>query len=263
MNDMSVSLGIENYYEIYGEGQPILFIHGSYASTSTWKKLVEELSKNHKCILFKLPGHCGLPDPVDFDKPTVKTEFALLDGIIQKECPQGFHLVGHSYGGVVALALALEQIWPVLGMTLYEPVSTWVLDLVQEKKALQLLRDFLNDYIPKAKQGMPVGGDVIDFWCHAPVFNHFPEGVREQLLLLQKNNLRHWSICTQASYNQDNLNALSIPVSLVVGSESSPVAHAIIHALEHLLPSAEARCIQGANHLLVTTHKDACLAAMW
>ncbi len=40
-------MNIESYYEQQGSGPPIVFTHGSYATTSTWKKIVEQLSTEY------------------------------------------------------------------------------------------------------------------------------------------------------------------------------------------------------------------------
>ena len=70
---------LSDHYQLTGSGSPIVFVHGSYATTSTWKKMIEQLSARHTCIAIKLPGHCGTPDPQDFDAPTIETELKLIE----------------------------------------------------------------------------------------------------------------------------------------------------------------------------------------
>ena len=54
-----------------GAGEPIVFVHGSYATPSAWKKLMESLAPTHHCIAVRLPGHGGMPDPQDFEAPSI------------------------------------------------------------------------------------------------------------------------------------------------------------------------------------------------
>jgi pimeloyl-ACP methyl ester carboxylesterase len=75
-------MDINKYYVEQGTGSPIVFIYGSYATTSTWKKMVEHLSNNHRCILIKLPGHCGTPDLKDFSNPCVETELSIIEKVV-------------------------------------------------------------------------------------------------------------------------------------------------------------------------------------
>jgi len=87
------------YYEQQGSGSPIIFIHGSYATTSTWKKIVQQLANTHHCISIKLPGHSGMPDPDDFSAPNINTELHIIESVVTKLTNQPIHLIGHSFGG--------------------------------------------------------------------------------------------------------------------------------------------------------------------
>lgn len=265
-------MDVSQYYETVGQGEPVFFIHGSYASTSTWRKMVERVSLTHQCILFKLPGHCGLPDPPDFDNPTIETELSLIEAVVnefagltgfESSNSPGIHLVGHSYGGVVALALALKGSIKLRKLTLYEPVATWLVDLAEDDQLMAAVELFLKPYRRDVAVGVPfAGGQVIDFWCDSPEFKKFPDKVKDQLMLLQQNNIRHWDICTRVSHNVEDIKGLEVPTHLVVGENSSLVAHGIIDLLAGWLPNGERYLIPGANHFLVTSHIDACLAAM-
>lgn len=256
-------MNLQSYYDVIGEGAPVVLIHGSYASTSTWKQMVADLSLRYKCILFKLPGHCGLADPDDFASPQMSTELSLLHEVIDAQAKEPVHLIGHSYGGVVALAYALEALSPLRALTLYEPVATWILELVGNEKELRLVNGFLRKYRQDLKDNVPeAGGQLIDFWCDSAVFHKIPDPVRAKLLTLQRNNLRHWDLCTRVSHSVNDLQGLRVATSLVVGADSVSVAHGIIDALLELLPNARKTVIPEANHLLVTTHSDACLSAL-
>ena len=254
---------IQNYYEVRGKGVPLVFIHGSYASTATWRKMVDSLEGTFQCILIKLPGHCGLPDPNDFAEPSVETELALIETIVNSIASGPVHLIGHSYGGVVALAMALKGSLKLKKLTLYEPVATWLIDLAQDDALAAQVEQFLQPYRSAVASGEPyAGGKVIDFWCGSPEFHKFPVKVQDKLMLLQKNNIRHWDICTRVSHNIEDIKRLQVLTHLVVGENSSPVAHGIIDLLHGWLPQGKRYLVLGANHFLVTSHIDACLAAM-
>src|ERR1700754_2944171 len=50
--------GIKVYYEIYGEGKPIILLHGAFMTIETiWGQLIPELSKTRKVIAIELQGH--------------------------------------------------------------------------------------------------------------------------------------------------------------------------------------------------------------
>lgn len=247
----------------HGRGSPIVFIHGSYATPSTWKKLIGHLAATHHCIALRLPGHGGMPDPQDFEAPTIETELALLEATVRQCTQEPIHLVGHSYGGVVALAQALKGNLPIRELTLFEPVATWVLDAVQDEPMQAEVQAFLSRYRKDAARGVPdVCGQVIDFWGGANDFQALPPHIREAMGTMVANNLRHWDICTRATWSAHDLMRLTVPTRLVCGTRSNQVAHAIVAHLHRLLPCNRRWEIEGASHGLVTSHADACLAVM-
>ncbi|GAA3936499.1 alpha/beta fold hydrolase [Chitinophaga oryziterrae] len=50
--------GIKVYYEVYGEGKPIVLLHGAFMTIEmNWRQLIPELSKTRKVIAIELRGH--------------------------------------------------------------------------------------------------------------------------------------------------------------------------------------------------------------
>jgi len=256
-------MNIDDYYEQQGSGSPIVFIHGSYATTSTWKKMIEQLSSSHHCISIKLPGHCGTPDPKDFSNPTMNTELEILEQVITKLTDEPIHLVGHSFGGVVALALALKGSVALSQMTLFEPVAVWVLDRVQDNQASGVVQQFLAVYFHDVSMNKPYAcGQVIDFWGGKGAFESLPTFIKDSMEPLVANNVRHWNICTAIDSSVSDLKNLLIPTRLVSGTQSNPVAHAISDHLKHNIPTSKKYSIKGASHFLVTSHFNECLVAL-
>lgn len=247
----------------HGSGEPMVFVHGSYATTSTWKKLIERLAPTHHCIAIRLPGHGGTPDPKDGDAPCIGTELTLLEAAVRQLTDQPIHLVGHSYGGVVALAQALKGSLPLAELTLFEPVATWVLDVANDRPMQARVEAFLSRYRRDAALGLPdVCGQVIDFWGGADDFAALPPHIREVMATMVANNLRHWDICTRAEHTQADLARMNVPTRLVCGTRSNQVAHAIVNHLHRLLPRSRRWEIDGASHGLVTSHAEACLSVL-
>src|SRR5215468_7173760 len=54
--------GIKVYYEVYGEGSPIVLLHGAfYTIDLNWSQLIPELSKTRKVIAIEMQGHGHSP----------------------------------------------------------------------------------------------------------------------------------------------------------------------------------------------------------
>ncbi|GAB3112807.1 alpha/beta hydrolase [Aestuariicella hydrocarbonica] len=256
-------MNIDPYYEQQGSGSPIVFIHGSYATTSTWKKMVEALAGEHQCILIKLPGHGGAPEAEDFSAPTVDTELAIIEQVVEALTDQPIHLVGHSYGGVVALSQALKGNLAVKQMTLFEPVAVWVLQAAQDRDMQQRVAEFLGLYRDEASRKVPYAcSRVIDFWGGDGAFAPLPDFIKDGMEPLLVNNLRHWDVCTGIQHSLQQVQSCEVPTRVVYGTQSNPVAHAISDHLYQQLPNCQRSIIEGASHFLVTSHAQSCVDAL-
>ncbi len=254
---------IEGYFEQQGSGSPIVFIHGSYATTSTWKKMVEQLAVNNNCISIKLPGHCGTPEPDDFSDPTMETELAIIERVVTQLTDQPIHIVGHSYGGVVALAQALKGSLDLSQMTLFEPVAVWVLDRVKDTEMNDIVQRFLAKYRHDVSRKIPYScGQVIDFWGGDGAFAPLPDFIKDSMDALVINNIRHWDICESIPSRHSDLQGCHVPTRVVCGTQSNPVAHAISNHLNKEIPNSRKYVIEGASHFLVTSHASECLSVL-
>lgn len=253
----------DDYYEVYGSGSPIVFIHGSFASTSTWKKMIATLSKEHLCITIKLPGHGGMPNPDDFAAPSMETEFQIIEDVIRKVTDEPVHLVGHSFGGVVALALAMKGSVPLRHLTLFEPVATAVLSESGEQVAALALDQFVSDYRDAVTNDIPYAcSKVIDFWGGAGSFANIPEALRDGMVPFTANNIRHWDLCQSTIRPMSDYHSLTVPTTVVCGGNSNPIAQTIAKQLHAHIPNSSFKSIADASHFMVTTHAEACLEAM-
>jgi pimeloyl-ACP methyl ester carboxylesterase len=100
------SNGVNLYYEIKGEGQPLVFIHGLGSSTRDWEFQVPEFSKSYQVITFDLRGHG------QSDKPAGPYSMAMFAadtvGLLQALGVDAAHVVGLSLGGGIAFQLAVD-----------------------------------------------------------------------------------------------------------------------------------------------------------
>ena len=98
---------VKLYYTEEGKGPPLLLIHGFGASTFTWRFVAPELAKSHRVIAVDLKGFGQSDKPFD-GRYSVYDQAELLAQLIEDKDLRDLTLVGHSFGGGVALLLALE-----------------------------------------------------------------------------------------------------------------------------------------------------------
>jgi pyruvate dehydrogenase E2 component (dihydrolipoamide acetyltransferase) len=101
-----------------GEGPPIVFIHGFGGDLNNWQFNQEALAQDQATYALDLPGHGGSEKALEAGQgDALALARAVIDFLDARDIPQA-HLVGHSLGGAVALALALDQPTRVRSATL-------------------------------------------------------------------------------------------------------------------------------------------------
>ncbi|HEY1795881.1 MAG TPA: acetoin dehydrogenase dihydrolipoyllysine-residue acetyltransferase subunit [Stellaceae bacterium] len=97
-----------------GEGTPIVFIHGFGADLNTWMFTQPALAERHRTVALDLPGHGG--SVKDVGVGDVATLAGAVEDTLDALGIDTPHLVGHSLGGAIALAVA--KVRPVASLTL-------------------------------------------------------------------------------------------------------------------------------------------------
>ncbi|MFZ5447467.1 MAG: alpha/beta fold hydrolase [Thermodesulfobacteriota bacterium] len=130
---------VDLYYEIYGAGNPIIFLHGLGGNLYTWRYLVKAFEAHYQLILFDLKGAGKSPKPYDTGYSMFDQAELIYQFILQKNL-RNVILVGHSFGGGVALlvALKLEKFAPerLSRLILFDTVSypqklPWVVKMMR------------------------------------------------------------------------------------------------------------------------------------
>ena len=90
-----------------GQGRPILLLHGFATSSYTWHAIIPELSKNHRVIAIDLRGFGASDKPID-DHYSIQDQTEAVQAFIEQENLRDLTVIGHSFGGGIALVMALN-----------------------------------------------------------------------------------------------------------------------------------------------------------
>jgi pimeloyl-ACP methyl ester carboxylesterase len=112
--------GVELEYEVSGTGEPVVFIHGAFIA-DTFRPLLAEpsLAGHYRLILYHRRGYAGssrASEPV-----SVARQAADCRALLRHLDVERAHVMGHSYGAIVALQLALDTPSVVHSLALLEP----------------------------------------------------------------------------------------------------------------------------------------------
>jgi pimeloyl-ACP methyl ester carboxylesterase len=100
--------GIKVFYEVYGEGKPLVLLHGAfYTIQMNWGQLIPELSKTRKVIAIELQGHGHTPySDRKLDLATLASD---VEGVMNYLKVDSADVAGYSMGGSVAYQLAIQS----------------------------------------------------------------------------------------------------------------------------------------------------------
>ena len=99
---------VKLFYEEKGKGPTVLLIHGFGASTYTWRHIAPDLARDHRVIAVDMKGFGQSDKPFD-ESYSVFDQAELLAQLIVDLDLRDLTVIGHSFGGGVALVLALDE----------------------------------------------------------------------------------------------------------------------------------------------------------
>jgi pimeloyl-ACP methyl ester carboxylesterase len=100
--------GIKVYYEVYGEGTPLILLHGAfYTIDMNWGQLIPELSKTRKVIALELQGHGHTP--FSDRELSITTLASDVEGVMNYLKIDSADIAGFSMGGSVAYQIAVQS----------------------------------------------------------------------------------------------------------------------------------------------------------
>jgi pimeloyl-ACP methyl ester carboxylesterase len=100
--------GIKVYYEIYGQGRPLVLLHGAfYTIDMNWGELIPELSKTRKIIAIEMQGHGH--SPFSERKLSINALASDVEGVMDYLEIDSADVAGYSMGGSVAYQFAVQS----------------------------------------------------------------------------------------------------------------------------------------------------------
>lgn len=239
-----------------GEGPPIVLLPPGASSASAWKRVVETIGPNYRTIAVNPAGY-GETAPVDGPTAlTVDDEAAAVLAIISG-IPDKVHIVGHSYGGVVALQTALRTPERFCSLTLIEPATYAVLaeagapDLANTVEAVNFA--FIRDVRAGARE--TALADYIDFYNgQSGAWAAMGERAQGKLLAVADNVVAGLSASHNNTLTLADYAAITLPTRIASGALTDPLHAFLAQAIAKSISNASHQIVPGAGHMLSLTH---------
>src|ERR1051325_5563829 len=114
--------GVQLEYDISGEGDPVVFIHGAFIAESFRPMFGEpSLADHDRLLIYHRRGYGGWNRTLDTTPITAEQQSADCAALLRYLSIERAHVVGHSFGGSVGLQLALDAPELVQTLALLEP----------------------------------------------------------------------------------------------------------------------------------------------
>lgn len=239
---------------------PLLALHSSAATGGQWKSLAETLGGERPVFTPDLPGYgrAAFRDAARDNSASLAGDAAAVMRSLDGKAT-AFHLVGHSYGGAVALKIALCQPQRVLSLTLIEPVLFHLLPLGGSDEDMRLYRGILGvrDRLRgAAAAGWPAHGmsAFVDFWNGAGSWEACDAEQRQRLAAQARAVLRNFVACFGETWHPSEIGQLAMPLLTITGGRSPAVARHLVDKLVDAARDVTAARLFDAGHMAPLTH---------
>jgi pimeloyl-ACP methyl ester carboxylesterase len=167
------------------------------------------------------------------------------------------HLVGHSFGGLVSLAVALRGEVELASLAIFEAPAIELLSERSEHHHHRSIGAMTQAYFASFESGNSQAiATMIDFYGGEGTFASWPARVRAYAVETTPVNILDWASAYGFALSAASLRAIEIPTLVAIGSGTHPAMRTLAAHLSDCIGGAHSVTIDGAAHFMIASHAD-------
>jgi pimeloyl-ACP methyl ester carboxylesterase len=231
-----------------------VFVHGSAGAGAQWRDMAALLAPSARCLCPDLVGYGSGPA---FDRGSYRfeQEIAIVEQALETAGSSSI-LVGHSFGGVVALAAAMARPELVARLVLIEPVAFTLLDSTEHRASRQRLLAFCKRIDELVELGRTIGKmrDAAEaffrFWELSGLWHALSDKRKKMIELVMPKVAAECALIHAPAFTAlDVTRRLSVPTLVLRGSASPPLEREVCAVVAGASPCCTLAELPGANHM--------------
>lgn len=235
--------------------ETVVLLHSSASSSRQWSALVEALQPRFEMHAVDLHGHGAKPGWSGNQALTLADEAALVEPLLRQA--GGAHVVGHSYGGAVALKLATLHPHLVHSVIAYEPVLFgW---MIGDRYWDLAVRDVVA--LVSSIRGCLARGDehaaaarFLSYWSGSSAWHSMPSRRRQAVAARMCAVLSHFDAVFREPFEKARITSLEMPMLYLTGENTVDSTRRIGSLFREVCPRAEHAVLPGMAHMGPITH---------
>jgi len=247
-------------YRQGGAGEPVVLLHSSTGSSGQWAALFDALRQDFQVLVPDLYGY-GESDDWPGIRPISLADEAAIAEALAQTCDGPIHLVGHSYGGAVALKTALRGKVAIRSLSVIEPVAFNILRNSdpwgdQYLRQVGAVADFVQSALSQGNRNSAMRR-FVDFWSGPGAWTSLSPDQRHKIMrTAPKVPLDFWATLSDTATLKE-YGALKLPTLLMCGTVSPAASRRIVSLLDLVISDCRLLVLPGAGHMLPLTHAPA------
>jgi pimeloyl-ACP methyl ester carboxylesterase len=247
--------GCIDYDESGGSGPTLVFLPGSCSTGAAWRPVISALNGRFRCVTTSLLGYGGTAERRTAGDPSIAHEAEIVE-LVARKAGGPVHLIGHSFGGLVALAVALRGQLTPASLVIVEAPAVELLRECNEDGHYRAFNAMTEAYFAAFAAGNTDAiASMVDFYGGPGTYASWPQRVRAYAVETTPVNILDWASAHAFPLPAGSLAALAIPTLVIWGGASHPAAQRANALLSECLARATPAVIEGAAHFMISSHE--------